>query len=52
MPDTRRPSQRSQATSPGTAPRQPRGTQPPQGMQAKGAVMGPHTHMPAPTACG
>ena len=37
---------------PGTALRQPRGTQPPQGMQAKGAVMGPHTHTPAPTACG
>ena len=51
-PDTRRPSQRWQATPPGTAPRHPRGTQPPQGMQAKGAVMGPHTHTPAPTACG
>ena len=37
---------------PGTAPRQPRGTQPPQGMQAKGTVLGPHTHTPAPTACG
>ena len=38
--------------APGTAPHRPRGTQPPQGMQAKGTVMGPHTHTPAPTACG
>ena len=38
--------------SPGTAPHQPRGTQPPQGMQAKGTVLGPHTHTPAPKACG
>ena len=37
---------------PGTAPHPPRGTQPPQGIQAKGTVLGPHTHMPAPTACG
>ena len=37
---------------PGTAPRNPRGTQPLQGMPAKGAVMGPHIHTPAPTACG
>ena len=51
-PDTRRPSQRWQATLPGTAPHQPRGTQPPQGMQAKGTVLGPHTHTPAPTARG
>ena len=29
---------------PGTAPHHPRGTQPPQGMQAKGTVLGPHTH--------
>ena len=49
-PDTRRPSQRWQATPPGTAPHHPRGTQPPQGMQAKGTVLGPHTHTPAPTA--
>ena len=28
---------------PGTAPHQPCGTQPPQGMQAKGTVLGPHT---------
>ena len=37
---------------PGTAPDHPRGTQPPQGMQAKGTVLGPHTHTPAPTARG
>ena len=37
---------------PGTAPNHPRGTQPPQGMQAKGTVLGPHTHTPAPTARG
>ena len=52
-PDTRRPSQRWQDTPPpGTAPHHPRGTQPPRGMQAKGTVSGPHTHMPASTACG
>ena len=38
--------------SPGTAPHHPRGTKPPQGMQAKGTVLGPHTRTPAPTACG
>ena len=37
---------------PGTAPHRPRGTQPPQGMQAEGTVLGPHTHTPAPTARG
>ena len=37
---------------PETAPHRPRGTQPPQGMQAKGTVLGPHTHTPAPTAGG
>ena len=37
---------------PGTAPHQPCGTQPPQGMQAKGTVLGPHTHTLAPTARG
>ena len=37
---------------PGTAPHHPRGTQPPQGMQAKGTLLGPHTHTPAPTARG
>ena len=34
---------------PGTAPHHPRGTQPPQGMQARGTVLGPDTHTPAPT---
>ena len=37
---------------PGTGPHHPRGTQPPQGMRAKRTVLGPHTHTPAPTACG
>ena len=37
---------------PGAAPHHPRGTQLPQGMQAKGTVPGPHTRTPAPTACG
>ena len=37
---------------PGTAPRHPRGMQPSQGMQAKGTVLGSHTHTPAPTARG
>ena len=37
---------------PGTAPHQPCGTQPPQGMQAQGTVLGPHTNTPAPTAHG
>ena len=37
---------------PRTAPLHPHGTQPPQGMQAKGTVLGPHTHTPAPTARG
>ena len=35
---------------PGTAPHHPRGTQPPQGMQAKGTVQGPRNRTPAPTA--
>ena len=39
-------------TPPGTAPYQPRGTQPPQGVQAKGTVLRPHTWAPAPTARG
>ena len=51
-PDLRRPSQRWKAPPPGTAPRHPRGTQPPQCMQAKGTALGPHTHTPAPTARG
>ena len=37
---------------PGTARHHPRGMQPPQGMQAKGKVLGSHTHTPAPTARG
>ena len=37
---------------PGMAPHQPRGMQPPQGAQAKGTVLGPHTHTPAPAARG
>ena len=37
---------------PGTAPHHPRGTHPPQGMQATGTVLGPHTRTPAPTAHG
>ena len=37
---------------PRTAPHHPRGTQPLQGMQAKGTVLGPHNRTPAPTAHG
>ena len=51
-PDTRGPSQRWQASPPGTAPHHPRSMQPPQGMQAKGTVLGSHTRTPAPTARG
>ena len=40
------------STPPGTAAHHPCSTQPPQGMQAKGTVLGPHTHTPAPTARG
>ena len=36
----------------GTAPHHPHGTQPPQGMQAKGTVLSPHTHTPSGTARG
>ena len=36
----------------GTAPHHPHGTQRPQRMQAKGTVLGPHTHTPAPTESG
>ena len=39
-------------TPPGTAPHKPRGMQPPQGTQAKGTVLGPHIHTPAPAARG
>ena len=52
-PDTRPPSQRWQAPLPrGRPPHHPRGTRPRQGMQAKGTVLGPHTHTPAPTTRG
>ena len=51
-PDTRRPSQQWQANPPGDSPQPPPRTQPPQGMQARGTVLGPHTHTPAPTARG
>ena len=37
---------------PGTAPHHPRGTQPPQGTQAKGTVLGPHMHTPVPQHVG
>ena len=37
---------------PGTSPHHPQGTQPPQGMQAKGTVMAPEIHTPAPAARG
>ena len=36
----------------GTAPHHPRGTQPPQGMQAKGTVLGAHSRTPASKARG
>ena len=37
---------------PGTAPHRPHGTQPRQGMQVKGTVVGPQTHTPAPAPRG
>ena len=50
-PDTRHPSQRWKAKPPGDgSPPPPRHAEP-QGMQAKGTVLGPHTRTPAPTAC-
>ena len=51
-PDTTRPSQQWQATPPGDGPPAPPRHAPPQGMQAKGTVLGPHTHTPAPTVRG
>ena len=51
-PDTRRPSQRWQATPPGDGPPPPPLHAPQQGMQARGTVLGPHTHTPAPSAPG
>ena len=49
-PDTRRPSQRWQATPPGDGPPPPPRHATPQGRRAAGTVLGPHTHTPAPTA--
>ena len=46
------PHNRGRPALPGTAPHHPRGMQPVPGMQAKGTVLGPHTHTPAPTARG
>ena len=37
---------------PGTAFLHPRGAQPPEGMEAKGTVLGPRTRTPAPTERG
>ena len=51
-PDNRHPSQRWRPPPLGTAPHQPRGTQPQQGVQAKETVLGPHTRTPRPTARG
>ena len=42
----------SRPTPPETASRHPRSTQPPQGIQARGTALGPHTHTPALTARG
>ena len=50
MPDA--PHNGGRPPPPGTAPHHPRGTQPPQGMQARGTVLGPNIHTPAPTARG
>ena len=46
------PHNRSRSPPPRTAPHHPRGTQCPQGMQARGTVLGLHTDTPAPTAPG
>ena len=51
-PDAPHNSDRPPPPGDGTPPHHSRGTQPPQGMQAKGTVLGPHTHTPAPTARG
>ena len=51
-PDTRRPSEGWQAIPPGDGPPKPPRHAPPQGMQAEGTVLGPHTHTSAPTARG
>ena len=36
----------------GPPPHHPHGTQPPQGMQTRGTVLGPDTHTPAPETRG
>ena len=46
------PHNRGRPPPPGTAPHHPRGMQPPWGMQAKGTVLGPNTHTPAPMHVG
>ena len=51
-PDTRRPSQRWEATSLGRPPTTPAARITSQGVQAKGTVLDPHTRTPAPTARG
>ena len=53
-PDTRRPSQRGQATPPGDGPPPPPRHAAPTGHAGQGdsVVLGPHTHTPAPTARG
>ena len=43
-PDTTPPHNGGRPPPPGTAPHHPRRTQPPQGRQAKGTVLGPHTN--------
>ena len=51
-PDAPHNSGRPSSSGDGPPPHHPRSTQLPQGMQAKGTVLGPHTHTPAPTARG
>ena len=50
IPDT--PHNGGRPPPPGTAPHHRRGTVLPQGMQAKGTVLGPHNRTPAPTPRG
>ena len=50
--DARRPPQRWQATPPWTAPHKPRGTQPPQGIQAKVTLWAPTPTHPRPQHVG
>ena len=51
-PDTRRPSQRWQATPPGDGPPPPPRRAAQTGHAGQGDSVGPHTHTPAPTARG